>query len=292
MARAPRGNRALTYLLLAGWSIVCIFPLYWLLVTSFRPVSDIDRGPHYLPFADFAPSLEAWRFILIDSSENLKRSLVNSLIIAPSAAIIAVAAGGMAAYGLTRFDVRLPFRPARSANRGILWGLLATRVLPPVALAVPLYVMAAFVNLLDTEIALILTYAAINLPVAVWLLQPILGPRAWEQEEAARLDGASHMLIFWTILAPMVAGGLAAAGFLIFTLCWNEYLFAATLATDHAATVPVWLVGQLSMKEAQTGGEAEEVTHFAAATVLMLLPPMALAGVIQKLLGRRATWSG
>jgi len=171
--------------------------------------------------------------------------------------------------------------------RNLLGLLLATRILPPIAIAVPLYVMAWHLRTLDSRYFLALTYAAINLPVAIWLLQPVLGMKPSEQEEAAQLDGASHAFIFLTITLPMVMGSVAAIGLLVFVLSWNEYLFATVLATDHAMTLPPWAVGQLSMKEAQAGGETEEWAHLSAATVLMVLPLLGLTAIVQRALSVR-----
>jgi ABC-type glycerol-3-phosphate transport system permease component len=162
--------------------------------------------------------------------------------------------------------------------------LLSSRVLAPVAMIVPIYVIAHAANLLDTRTILILVYAAVNLPVALWLLQPVIGLKATEQEEAARLEGASHLTALFGILLPMVRGGLAATGLIVFLLCWNEYLFAAYLTLDHALTVPPWMVGQQSMKEAQTGGEAEELAHLSAAAVLMIASAVALVIAALRLL--------
>jgi multiple sugar transport system permease protein len=151
--------------------------------------------------------------------------------------------------------------------------------------------MAQFAGLLDTRLALIFTYTALNLPVAVWLLQPIFGARATAQEEAAQLDGASQFQIFFTIFLPMVAASIAAVGLLIFILCWNEYLFAAYLAGNHAMTLPPWLVGQMSVKEAQIGSEAEEWAHLSAATILMAAPLLTCTVFVQRFLGRVTLWS-
>jgi multiple sugar transport system permease protein len=171
----------------------------------------------------------------------------------------------MAVYGLTRFRYRLPW--TEFGNKSILFAILATRILPPIVLVLPIYMMAYYTGTLDTRFALIFTYTAVNLPVAVWLLQPVFGKAATDQEEAAQLDGASHVQIFFTIFLPMVATSIAAVGLLIFVLCWNEYLFAVYLAGNQAMTLPPWLEGQVSMKEAQVGGEAEEWAHLSAATI-------------------------
>jgi multiple sugar transport system permease protein len=280
MISAPR--RIISYAVLWLWSAVSLFPVYWLAVTSVKPATGAETEPRYLPFVDFTPDLSAWRFVLFDQAENMMRGLGNSLAISTASAALTLAAACLAVYGLSRF----PF--TQRLDRLIMNGVLATRILPPVVLALPLYMMAQRVDLLDTRLALILTYSALNLPVAMWLLAPIFGSRATEQEEAARLDGASHLLILRSVLLPMLTGGIAAAGLFMFVLCWNEYLLAAVLAADRAATVPVWLMGQLSMKEAQATAEAEELARFAAAATLMLVPLMAVTGLVHKAIARGA----
>ena len=286
--RVPLG-KILTYAVLVLWTIVCLFPLYWVAVTSLKGEAEIIRGPFYIPFVDFTPTLDSWRFILADPNDNLRIKFFNSAVVGLTSTVLALLLGGMAVYGLTRFRLALPWRSF--GNNGILAAILATRILPPIVIVLPVYMMATYTGMLDTRFALIFTYMAANLPVAVWLLQPIFGERATEQEEAAQLDGASHMMIFFTIFVPMVAASVAAVGLLIFILCWNEYLFAVYLAGDHAMTLPPWLVGQMSMKEAQVGGEAEEWARLSAATVLMVVPVLACAAAVQRFLGRTALWS-
>ena len=249
-------GRLLAYGLLLAWSCVCLFPVFWVLVTSFKSSHQIDNGPFYLPFVDFVPNLDAWTFILTQPNDNLVRRYANSAIIGIVSTALTLLFDGWAVYGLTRFRFGLP-----QLRSGILWGILATRVLPPIVLVIPLYAMARFSGTLDSLLALIIANSGANLPVAVWLLMPVFQRTATEQEEAAQLDGASHLGIFFTILLPMKAGGIATAGFLIFILCWNEYLYATFLAGDQAMTVPPWMAGQLSMKEAQVGGDAEEWPH-------------------------------
>jgi multiple sugar transport system permease protein len=322
--------RVLTYAILGVWSLICIFPLYWVAITSFKPVNAIDRLATYLPFVDFHPSLYAWQFILFDYNQNLVSRFINSATIGLAATLMALLASGMAIYGLTRFPAILRWPslllfclamtgatgaavapregsefwlvPATLVllalsyglrHRGPVMGrfgalaiLFATRILPPVVIVLPLYLMAWTTGLYDTRTAMVLTYTAINLPVAAWLLQPILGPRAREQEEAAQLDGASHISIFFTILLPMVRVELVAAGLLVFLMCWNEYLFAAYLTADTALTVPPWMVGQISVREAQTGGGTEEIAHLSAATFLMALPALVFAAATHRFLGR------
>lgn len=278
-------GRVLTYLALGGWALICAFPLYWLFLASIKPVSRLSGPPSYVPFVDFTPSLDAWAFILTDPAETLLPSLGNSLVIGITASLMSLLAAGLALYGMTRFPAR-SHRSALMSQRSLLGLMLAVRAIPPVAVALPLYMLAERAGLLDSRSLLAGVYAAVNLPVAIWLLLPAFGTRASEQEESALLDGASHPQILFSVLLPMIQWPLAVTGLFLFILCWNEYLFAAYLSFDNAGTLPPWMAGQLSMKEAQAGGEAEELSHMAAAAVFMALPALALAATLQRLIGR------
>ena len=176
-------------------------------------------------------------------------------------------------------------------NTGILIAILATRILPPVVIVLPIYLMAQHTGTLDTRFALIATYTAANLPVAIWLLLPALGRVATDQEEAAQLDGASPFRIFFEIVVPAAARGLVAAGLLVFILCWNEYLFSVYLAPEHAMTMPPYLAAQMSVREQQAGSDAEEWTRLAAAIILMAAPLILGTGLVQRLLARRTLWN-
>jgi multiple sugar transport system permease protein len=269
----------LSYFILVFWSLVCLIPIYWVGVNSIKHVDDIAEGPRYLPFVDFLPSLDGWRYVFFNPEERLVSQFFNSVVDAVSATALTMITGGMAVYALTRFRFG-------SSNNLIWFVAIASRILPPVAMLVPIYLVAQQHNWLDTHWLVILLYTATNIPVAMWLLRPVFGEKAWEQEEAAVLDGASHVQIFFGVLLPMVLRGLFAASFLVFLLCWNEYLFAQYLAGDHAMTLPPWLVGQVSFREAQIIAEEDEIIHLSAAIVLMIAPLLLLAGGVQSALKR------
>jgi multiple sugar transport system permease protein len=277
----------LIYALLVFWSLVCLFPLYWIVVTSLKDDPEIMRGPYYLPFVDFTPSLDAWISVLDYANDHLLLRFFNSAVVSITSTLLAVLFGGMAVYGLTRFRYGLRWIPGLS-NDSILFAILATRILPPVAVVLPIYVMALYTGALDTHFALIFTYTAANLPVAVWLLLPVFGNMATSQEEAAQLDGASHFRIFLTIFVPMVAASTAAVGLVIFILCWNEYLFAAYLTSDKVSTLPAWIMGQMSIKEAQVGGDGDEWPQLSAAIIFMIVPLLACTAFAQRVLSRMA----
>ena len=282
--------RVIAFAVLLLWSLVCIFPIYWLVIASFKTPNDQFDGPSYAPYIDFAPTLEAWNFILADAHQNLLWPFLNSLITSLAATFIAVLLAGFAIYGVTRF----PARQKRFSVAGdhLLFSMMVTRVLPPVVLVLPLYFMAQKSGTLDTVFPLIFAYAAVNLPVAIWLLRPVLGGKATEMEESALLEGASHVRVFFEFVLPVSAMGFAAVALIVFILCWNEYLFAAFLTTNNAMTLSPWAIGQLSMKEAQVGGEAEEWAHMAAATVFMMTPVLFAAIFIQRFLSRLSFWNG
>ena len=334
--RARPLSTAVIYAVLALWSLACLFPLYWMAIASIKAPADLAVAPHYVPFVDFTPSLEAWNFILFDQNENLKLMFWNSAVVGVVSTLATILLGSLAAYGLSRFRYAIPYGAAAAGvaavvslllvfavddfgmragcaiaaaalavvavrqghgarrhsfgNRELAIALLATRLLPPVVLVLPIYLMALRTGTLDTVYALIATHTATNLPVALWLLLPVFGPRATQQEEAAELDGASRLRVFLEIAVPMAAGGILVAALLIFTLSWNEYLYAAYLAGDQAMTLPPWMVGQMSIKEAQTGSEAEEWAHLSAAAVFMALPLLALTGFAQRALTARGLW--
>jgi multiple sugar transport system permease protein len=276
-----RLGKLVVYVLLGFWTLVCVFPLYWVFITSLKREADVANGPSYLPFVDFQPVFRAWRFIFADPYESMLWPALNSTIVAFGSTLITLLMSSAAVYGMTRFG-----SGEQTRRDHWLFAILASRVLPPVAVVLPVWVMARYTGLLDTRILLMLVYAAVNLPVAVWLLRPVFGDGPSDQENAARLEGATHAFILWHVVLPMAAMGVFASGVLIFVLCWNEYLFAAYLTTDHAITIPPYLVGQMSIKEAQVGSEAEEWANFSSATVAASVPLLACTALVQRFLGR------
>lgn len=275
-------GRLATYIGLAIWAAVCLFPLYWLAVTSIKGEEAVADKPSYLPFLDFSPSLKAWAFVVFDPADYLPGRFLNSVIVATASTFLSVAIAALTLYAITRLH--------RSAlgQTALLAAIFSTRLLPPVITVLPIYVMALAIGILDTRVLLIAVYTASHLPVAVWLLLPVFGRRATDPEEAAQLDGLSHIGILFTILGPMIAGSLAAVGAIVFVLCWNEYLFAAYLAGDHAMTIPSWVIGQMSIKEAQIGSEAEEWAQLSAAMVFSTVPLLILAGLVRRFFERSA----
>jgi multiple sugar transport system permease protein len=321
---------ALIYTVLSIWTLVSLFPLCWSVSTSLKGPLDVVSGPVYLPFIDYSPSLEAWRYIFFNPNGHFFQRYLNSIVVASLSAALTVLLAALAIYGLTRYrstpwlalllsaaaglmiisaalasrvsaglaltaiaviaslGAALIWRTPHSVqNVGMMLAILASRLLPPVVVVLPIYLMAQLSGMLDTRSALIFVYTATNLPVALWLLQPVLGSVKSELEEAAEIDGASRLRILLQIVVPGVAPGVLAAGAVVFLLCWNEYLFSVYLAPDRAMTVPPYLAAQMSVREQQAGSDAEEWTHLAAAIVATMAPLVVIAGFAQRYLAQR-----
>jgi len=238
------GAKVVSYVLLIAWSVVVLFPLYWLAVTSLKLPVDVDRGPFYVPFVDFQPTLDAWENILFDLGNDTLRPYVNTVIIGLTSAVICTALGASAAYALVRFDYRprvaliilagitfvgayaaiiggVPWPvavvsaiavflllaqavgrrfPRALGNGDIAFWLISQRILPPIAIAIPLYVLFQQVGLLDSLAALVITYVAANLPIVVWLMREYFMSLPRELEESAAVDGASVYQIVRSIV--------------------------------------------------------------------------------------------
>src|SRR6266498_3985596 len=236
---SPLG-KLVAYLILGSWALVVLFPLYWLAITSFKLPIQVNKGPVYLPFVDFHPSLDAWHYIFVDLRDDTLRPYLNSIIVAVGSSALAMLFGSTAAYALIRFRYRprigvitlfagwlvlaavpiglgvpplLAIGEAAActavlasavgqcfkrtmSNRDIAFWMISQWILPPVAVVIPIYVLFQHLGLLDTRTALIITYAATNLPIVVWLMRDYFNRLPWELEEAALVDGASVFLLF------------------------------------------------------------------------------------------------
>src|SRR6266545_3219373 len=199
---SPLG-KLVAYLILGSWALVVLLPLYWLAITSFKLPIQVNKGPVYLPFVDFHPSLDAWHYIFVDLRDDTLRPYLNSIVVA--AGCFAVLAGTVG----HRFKRIL-------SNRDIAFWMISQRILPPVAVVIPIYVLFQHVGLLDTRTALVITYAATNLPIVVWLMRDYFNRLPWELEEAAFVDGTSTFRIFRSITLPLSMPGLVATFLIVF----------------------------------------------------------------------------
>jgi len=314
---------ALAYLLLGSWTAVVLFPLYWILITSFKLPVQVYAGPVYLPFVDFWPSLHAWRYIVVDLRNDTLRPYVNTVVVSLTSSVLALVLGTAAGYGLLRFRYRprlgvvLQFvgsallvglavglnvrweiavpaggglflvlwsttrrRFHRSmANEDIALWMISQRILPPVAVVIPIYVLFQRLGLLDTWVALIVTYTAVNLPIVVWLMRDYFRNISLELEESAAMDGASPFRIFRSIVLPLSAPGLAATFLLVLVFSWNEYLLALILTGANAQTLPLTIA-------AQNATRGPQWWYMSVLILIMIAPVTGMAIALERFIAR------
>lgn len=347
-------SKIVAYSLLAIWSLFVLFPIYWVVITSFKDVTAVNQGPYYIPFVDFQPTLDAWRtqfnedpfctvgaigrqmwllaynsfvflispLVALDPMEpqicKIYLAFTNSVVISIFSTALCVLVGSMAAYALARIQyaprfgnimifvlllvvvivattyagapwwasssVALAFfffllRALRGyfkmslKNGDILFWIISQRILPPIVVVIPIYVMFQAVGLLDTHIALITLYAVANMPIVVWLMHDFFANLPIELEESAQLDGATRPRIFWEIVLPLTRPGLAATTLLILVLSWNEYLFAVFLATVKVQTMPI-------MVAAKNAGEKGVFWWEMCAIIVVMIIPVILMAIL------------
>jgi multiple sugar transport system permease protein len=353
--------KIVAYGVLAFWSAFVIFPLYWVLITAFKDSAAVNEAPHYLPFYDFQPNLDAWRVHLnsdpycdgyaivrqiylmvynsvafvvspvvhIDPMETqickIYLAFTNSLVISIAATALCITIGSMAAYALARVQYKPKFGnvlvfvaltvlliiatsyagvpwyiaaavalvlffflaralgkhfKATLGNGDILFWIISQRILPPIVVIIPVYIMFQAVGLLDTQLALVIVYAVANLPIVVWLMHDFFASLPIELEESAQLDGSTRFGIFWDIVLPLTRPGLAATTLLTLILNWNEYLFAVFLSTSKAQTMPILLAAK------NAGEKGIFWWEMCSVIVVMIIPVIIMAIFLQRFIAR------
>lgn len=272
-------SRVAIYAALIFWAIICLFPIYWTLSTSFKMAPDVMRG-NMIPFWDFTPKWKGWESLglsprLIGEVSTVREEFLkrfwNSTIVAVSASTLAVVLGSLAAYGLSRFNYRFGFM----RNSDISFFFLSQMILPPVVLALPFLVLYKSLNLLDSRIGLILLYTLMVLPIVIWIMRDQFQGIPVELEEAALVDGLGIWGAFLQIVLPIALPGMVAAFILSLVLCWNEYFFAALLTSTDAKTLPV-------MVASQTGSQGINWWSMAALSSAAILPLVIVAIFLEK----------
>lgn len=237
--RLPRLSSVTTFLVLGIYLLLVLFPIYWIIVSSFKiPVDTLAVPPLWI----FTPTVEAYRNIF--AVNNYLRFFLNSAIVAVGTVTIALSFGSLAAYALDR----VPFRFSGLVS----YLLLTTRMIFPIVYAIPLFNLMRHAHLLETRTGLIIAYTTFSLPYAVWIMQGFFNGIPVELDEAAMIDGCSRFSAFWRVIVPVAGPGLASAAIFILMLAWNEFLFALVLAGGGAAkTLPVAAAQLIGQREIQ-----------------------------------------
>jgi multiple sugar transport system permease protein len=281
--RAPRlswyASRVAIYGMLIFWAVICLFPIYWTITTSFKMAPDVMKG-NMIPWVDYTPKWIGWKSLGMSPdtiwtqstqrAEFFKR-FTNSAITSLTSSGLAVVLGSLAAYGLSRFSYKF----AWMRNPDISFFFLSQLILPPVVLALPFLVLYKELALLDTRIGLILLYTLSVLPIVIWIMRDQFAGIPTELEEAALVDGLSIWGAFLTIVLPIALPGMVAAFILSLVLTWNEYFFAALLTSTYANTLPV-------MVASQTGSQGISWWSMAALSFAAILPLIVIGVVLER----------
>lgn len=272
-------NKVVTHTLLFLWALVCLFPIYWVIITSLKLPIAVFQGPKYFPWIDFQPTLNAWKFLLTGpTSAAVYRSWTNSAILAITSAAIAVMIGAMAGYALTRF--RYYWSGLKWRNKDIAFWIISQRMMPAVVVILPYMIMYRIIGLIDTHPGMILAYTVFNLPFAVWILRDFFAGLPVDLEESAMIDGATRFQSFRWIVLPLAAPGLIATFLFCLVFTWNDYLFALMLTFSKASTLPMFIAGE------GTQSYGPQWWYLSALSLLSIAPMILITLLVERYITR------
>lgn len=258
-----------SHVLLICVAVVVLYPVLWVVRMALTPSQTFATGISPIPPN---PSLQNFVDVMGRTDMNgtwlFGRQLLNSIVVSSASALVGVALATSAAYALSRFAF-----PGRKLGLG---ALLATQMFPSTMMMIPLYILLDKAHLLDTQLGLVLVYATTAIPFSTWLLKGYFDTIPIELEEAARMDGASTLRIFFEIILPLARPAIAITALFSFMTAWNEFILAAKLMNAQTSyTLPVVL-------QSYVGAKSTEWGHFAAGAILVSAPVMLLFFFLQK----------
>ena len=284
------------------YALITMIPLVWILLTGFKSPADAISYP---PKVVFDPTLEGYvnlfttrtrqtpEFLAANPPETWADEIVrqydmvivgpskfgerflNSVIIGFGSTFLSIVLGTLAAYAFSRFKIPL--------KDDLMFFILSTRMMPPIAVAIPIFLMYRSLGLSDTHLGMILLYTAVNISLAVWLLKGFIDEIPREYEEAALIDGYTRFQAFVKVVLPQAATGIASTAIFCLIFAWNEYAFAVLLTTGTAQTAPPFIPTIIGV-----GGL--DWPAIAAAATLFLLPVMIFTILLRKHLLRGITF--
>jgi len=274
----------LFYAALAVALIFFLFPIVWILETSFKNLRDAQSS---VPtFFGFTPTLDNYRHIFSQTttdvsghtqnvSTDFPHFFFNSIVIDVTATALALILGTLAAYAFSRFRV--------AGKNDMLFFILSQRMLPPVAVLVPIFLMYSKLNLIDTYDGMILLYTTFNLPFAVWMMKGFIDEIPKEYEDAAMVDGYTRFQAFYKIIVPQSLPAAAATAVFLLITVWNEFVFATQLTQTATRTAPPGIAS------AQTLGGIDWGL-IAAVSTLFVLPVVIFTFLVRNYLLRGVTF--
>jgi multiple sugar transport system permease protein len=246
--------------------VLSIFPIAFLLITSFKPAQLTFAIP---PVWIFTPTLQNYFDVFAGGA--FSKYFVNSLLVASITTSIALILGSFAGFGFARFKFR--------GSTTLRLASLVPQMLPPITIIVPLYVLFNSMKLIDTIWALVISYLTFSIPLSIWMMTGFFADVPRELEESAMIDGCTRLGALFRVSLPIVAPGLAATAILSFIYCWNEFLYAVILTGRDARTLPVTITSFMTNKSILWG-------RIAASGSLVLVPVLIFALLAQRYLVR------
>ena len=268
---ANRSRRAREMSSLAGWTVLgwvvgigFFIPILWMVITAFKPESAAETWP---PKFAFSPTLSEFRLVFSGMDPFIEHSAIATV----GSTILVLVVALPAAYALS-------IRPV-GGWRDSLFFFISTKMLPVVAAIGPLYVIALKTHLLDSIWLLIILYAAMNLPLAIWMIRSFMLEVPSEMLEAARLDGAGRFREITEVIMPVVSPGLVSTALICIIFAWNELFLALNLTVTNAATMPMFLISSVPQ-------EGLYIAHLSAAATVASVPVIIVGWIAQRSLVR------
>ncbi len=258
-----------TYFFLTLITIICVFPLYWLVTTSLKPSLDVFSTDL---LGTFDITFENYDQVLFH--DKFPNYLINSAIISLATVLISIPLGSMAGYAFARLEMK--------KKDTWFFMILTTRMAPAVTFAVPIYLMMVTLNLIDNKFSLVCVYTFMNLALCIWLTRGFFEEVPKEIEEAAMVDGVSNFGCFIRFAVPIASGGIVATAILVFIFTWNEFFFASILTQNNAKTFTVHLTSFFGSRRILWG-------ELASASVLGSMVPVLFAIATKKYIVRGLT---
>ena len=260
-----RLRQHLRLVLAVSVTLVFLFPVYWLAMNSFKTADEIYSSPPVW----WPASLQLNNYLVLFKDGDAL-SVWNSLVVSTISTVLAMSLGTLCAYSLARF---------KTGGDHLSNWIISQRMVPPIAVVFPIFLLYVFLGWVDTYIGMILLYTAFNLPYVIWMMRGYIQDIPRSLEEAALVDGCTHWEVFWKVVIPMCKGGLFATAIFTFIFAWNEFLFALVLTRTEVVTYTVQVTHYL-------GGQSNFWTKIAAMSVLGTLPVFIAVVFMQRYLVR------
>ena len=266
--------RTMTYGVLVIASIWVLIPFVWAMQNSIKSLADIFNPSAIIPFINYQPTLSSWIKVLGDPAAI--HGLLSSFVVSSGTTLLVLLLGTPAAYSLARFEF-----PIRSKELNF-W-FFSQRVMPPVVVLAPFFILLVQLKLVDTWLGLILIYTTFNLTFGIVIMRDVFRDISREIIDASKVDGANAWQTFWLIAVPLSLDGLIVTGIIVFSFCWNEALFAAAIAPHDAATLATFIL-------ASRGTQGVNFNIAAVNTLIAIMPPVLMSLFVHRYLARGLTF--